>query len=151
MNVNDNFIKVEIELARKMKQNGLVWQPMKHDYYWDESTDKVGQIADINREGKPMMLYIGYKGGFGGWYPLTIKLETSIWLPSIEQSVGTIQELLSDCDYVEVCTTWWTDVCNAYIMYETEEDVIEEEYAGDTQREALYKLLADILIKLGET
>lgn len=140
--------KTEIELAIKMKHNGLAWKPKKHDYFWNESTKEVGQVADINRERKPMMFHIGC---YEGWYPLTIEPETSTWLPSLEQSASTIQELLSACDYVEVRATWWNNVCNAYILYEDENGVIEEECAGDTQREALYKLLSEVLINLKRT
>ncbi len=142
------FTEIEIELARSMKQHGLKWIPEIGDWFADGAdTPRLVVYAIYKEDLKyhddtppyPIWTERGGNNAFGYAHEY-------IWLPSLEQSVAIVQQLLSACDYVEVRTTWWNDVCNAYIMYENETDVIEEEYAGDTQREALYKLLTDVLI-----
>jgi|GEM_PF-2519796 len=139
---------ISIELALKLENSGLMWEPKSGDIVFDNMFESFGVVIAPSRLNE-IYVRISFLGS-SGWNHMDIKEGT--WIPSLSQLLSEIEKLGWEADSVRTNTGY---ACDIYFLSQTVHTKYQT-FEGETRDEAAGKALLWLLeqkvmmIKVGE-
>lgn len=136
---------ISFELAKKLKERGLIWNPGLHDFFAVPDRgfdDRVFVISDIqsnieNILGSPVVAF----QGASEWALDYLITSEAVWMPTEEQIRSLVEDQLLRYPRSALLFTWAMNIYKCEITFDRETITFEEEHASDAYGQALLYLL----------